>query len=84
MVSFTPPGRFTSAKTEPSSFISTILGQCIFLGTLFINTLNLYSSLKVKGQVSRPYNTADEIMFYYIHFILYVFRQQERGEDILK
>ena len=33
-----------------------------FLSTLFSNTLNVCSSLKVRDQVSQPYNTADSII----------------------
>jgi hypothetical protein len=44
----------------PSSF----LGPNILLGTLFSNTLNLYSSLSVRDQVSHPYNTTGKTMFF--------------------
>ena len=41
-----------------SALISPLLAPIILLSTLFSNTLNLFSSLKVGGQVSQPYDTA--------------------------
>ena len=44
-----------------SPVISSLLATNIFLCTLFLNTLNLCSSLKVRDQVSQPYNITGNI-----------------------
>jgi len=36
---------------------SSLLGENIFFNALFLNTLNLYSFLNVRNQVSHPYKT---------------------------
>jgi hypothetical protein len=43
-----------------------------FLSTLFSNTLNLRSSLRVRDQVSRPYKTVDkaEVLYAFIFMFL--------------
>ena len=41
--------------------ISSLLASNIFLSTLFSNTLNLCSSLKVRDQVSQPYNATSNM-----------------------
>jgi hypothetical protein len=41
---------------------SSLFGQNILLSTLFSNTLSLYSSLKVKEQISHPYKTKSKII----------------------
>ena len=48
-----------------SPVISFFLTPNIFLSTLFSNILNSCSSLKVRNQVSQPYNTADNIILFY-------------------
>jgi hypothetical protein len=45
---------------------------------LFSNTLNLFSSLSVRGQVSHPYNTTREIMVLYI--LIFKFLERRRIE----
>jgi hypothetical protein len=42
------------------AIISPLIGPNI-LGTLFSNTLSLYSSLRVRNQVSHPYKTSGNI-----------------------
>ena len=44
-----------------SSVISSLLAPNIFLSTLFLNTLNLCSSLKVRDQVAQLYNTIGNV-----------------------
>ena len=39
-----------------------LLGPNIFLFTLFLNTFSLYSSLRVRDQVSHPYKTTGKII----------------------
>jgi hypothetical protein len=45
---------------------SFLFGQNILLSTLFLNTLNLCSSLEVRDQVSHPYKTTGKIIVLYI------------------
>jgi hypothetical protein len=45
---------------------SYLLGPNILLNTLFSKTLSLCSSLKVRDQVSHPYNTTGKITVLYI------------------
>jgi hypothetical protein len=42
------------------------LGPNILLSILFSNTLNLYSSLRVRDQVSHPYKLTSKIIVLYI------------------
>jgi len=49
-----------------SPVTSTLLGENIFLSTIFSNTLSLRSSLNVSDQVSNPYKTAGIIIVMYI------------------
>jgi hypothetical protein len=48
---------------DPSSYL---LGPNVLLNTLFSKTLSLCSSLKVRDQVSHPYNTTGKITVLYI------------------
>jgi hypothetical protein len=48
----------------PATF--SVLGQNIFLSTLFSNSLNLCSSLSARDQVSHPYKTTCKLMVLYI------------------
>jgi hypothetical protein len=61
---------------------SSLYSQNIFFGTLFSNTLSLFSSLNIKDQVSHPYRTTDKIVVLCILIFNY-FRQQKRTEKIL-
>ena len=45
-----------------SYVISSLLTPNIFLNSLFTNTLKLCSSLKVRDQISQPYNTTGNII----------------------
>ena len=49
-----------------SPVIASFLAPNIFLSTLFSNTHNLCSSLKVRDQVSQPYNTTGSIIVLYV------------------
>ena len=49
-----------------SFVISTLLDPFIFLSILFSKALYLCSSLKVRDQVSQPYNTSSNIIFLYV------------------
>jgi hypothetical protein len=42
---------------------SSLFDPNIHLSTLFLNTLNLFSSLNARDQVSHPYETAGNIMY---------------------
>jgi hypothetical protein len=48
---------------DPSSSLS---GPNILLSTLFLKTLSLCSSLKLRDQVSQPYSTTGKIRVFYI------------------
>jgi hypothetical protein len=48
---------------------------------LFSNTLSLCSSLNVREQVPHPYRTIFKIIVLYI--LIFVFRQQTRGQKVL-
>jgi tellurite resistance protein TehA-like permease len=60
-----------------SPIASSFLGQNIILSTLFLNILNLYSSLNVKNQVSHPYRTAGIIMLLYILTFMFLDSRRE-------
>ena len=49
-----------------SPAVSSLLASNIFISTLFQNSLNLCSFLKVRNQVSQPYNTSGNIMDVYV------------------
>jgi hypothetical protein len=51
-------------------------GANIFLNTLFSETLSLYSSLKVRDQVSHPCSTTGKFSVLYI-LILYIYMRRE-------
>ena len=64
-----------------SSVISSFLDPNIFLSTLFSNTLNLCTSLKVREQVSQPYNTTGNNRF--IGYVLtFNFLESRRDDKI--
>jgi hypothetical protein len=50
----------------------SLLGQNIFLSTLFLNTLSLCSSLTVSKQVSHPHRTTGKITCLYILIIMFL------------
>jgi hypothetical protein len=60
---------------------SFLLGPNILLSTLFSNTLNLWSSLSVRDQISHSYKTTGTIMFFFIYFNFYVFREETGRQD---
>ncbi|PSN50936.1 hypothetical protein C0J52_08128, partial [Blattella germanica] len=45
---------------------SSLFGPSIFLRTLFSNTLNIFSSIKVRVHVSQPYKITGRITVLYI------------------
>jgi hypothetical protein len=51
---------------------SSLLGSYILLSTLFSNTLNIHSSLRVKDQVSHPYETTQILIFILIRTVICV------------
>jgi hypothetical protein len=53
-------------KFSHSPVTSSLLDPNILLNTLFSNTLNLGSSLKVSKQVSHPYKTTGKMIILYI------------------
>jgi hypothetical protein len=59
-----------------------LLDADILLSTLFSNTLNLWSSLNVRDQVSHPYKTTSKIAVLCI-FNLYIFRYELGKSKIL-
>jgi hypothetical protein len=63
-----------------SPVTSSLLGQNIFLRTLFSNTLRLCPSLNVGDQVSHPNKTTSKIMVLYI--LIFTFldsRREDKG-----
>jgi hypothetical protein len=58
----------------------TFSGPNILLRTLISNSLNLSSSLRVKGQISNPYKIAHTIQFY---LNLYNFKHETGSKSIL-
>jgi hypothetical protein len=67
-----------------SPVTSSLFGPNILLSTLFSNTLNLCSSLKVRGQVAHPYRTTGKIIVFYI--LIFVFlgsrREDKKGSGM--
>jgi len=57
--------------------VSPWLGPDILLSNLFLNTLNIRSSLDVRDLVSHPYRTTGKIMVLYILNFLFLDRIQE-------
>ena len=55
-----------SCNFRHSPAISSLLAPDIFQSTLFSNTLNLGSSLKVRDQVSQPCDTTGSIIVLYV------------------
>jgi hypothetical protein len=53
---------------SPASYIPSILDPNFLLSILFSDSLSLCYSLKVRGQVSYPYETAGKINFYTLDF----------------
>ena len=49
-----------------SPVISSFLAPNVFLNTLFSYTVNLFSSLNVRYQVSQSYNTTGDIVVLYV------------------
>jgi len=66
----------SSLQSFPPSCHS-LLGPNILLSTLFSDTLNAYSSISVRDQVSHPYETRSEIMVLYILIFKFLGRRQE-------
>jgi len=54
--------------------------RCVLI-TLFSDTLNLYSSLSVRDQVSNPYKTTGKIMILYV-FLIYRFLKGKQEDKI--
>ncbi|PSN48294.1 hypothetical protein C0J52_19247, partial [Blattella germanica] len=54
---------------------SSLFGPNIFLRTLFSNTRNLFSSLKIRVHVSQPYKVTGRITVLYIIFSLMFFER---------
>ena len=70
-----------SSLLAPNIFLST---YCLYLGTLFSNTLNPCSSLKMRDQVSQPYNTTGNIIILYVlTFSFLESRQDDKIGDYL-
>ena len=63
-----------------SPVIPSLLARNIFVSTLFSNTLNLCSSLKVRDQVSQPYNTTGNIIVLYV--LTFNFLESRRDHKI--
>jgi len=59
--------------------LPSVLGPCIPLSVLFLNTLNLCSSIRIRDLVSHPYKTTCKIMVLYI----LIFKSFRRWEDAL-
>jgi hypothetical protein len=59
----------------------SLLGPNILLSTLFSNTLNLCSSLKVRDKVSHPYKTRCKIIVLYI--LIFTFLDSRREDKRL-
>ena len=53
-----------------SRVTSSLLGPNILLGTLFLNTVSLHSSVNVSDQVSHPYKTTGKIIILYILILI--------------
>jgi hypothetical protein len=70
----------TSYKA-PHYAVSSLLGSNILLSTLFLNTLNLCSSLSVRDQVSHPYKTTGKSIFIYILGFLSFWRGDRKTKD---
>jgi hypothetical protein len=56
---------------------SSLFGPNILLSTLFSNILGLYSSLKVRDQVSHPYRTTGKITVLYILIFMFLNSRRE-------
>ena len=63
-----------------SPVILSLLASNIFLCTLFSNIYNLFSPLKVREQVSQPYNTTDSIIV--LSVLTFTFLESRRGDNI--
>jgi hypothetical protein len=61
---------------------SSLLGPNILLNTLFLKTLSLCSSLKVRDQVSHPYSKTDKITVLYI--LIFRFLWYEKTVQVLQ
>jgi hypothetical protein len=67
-------------QSSPASAASSLLGPNILLSTLFSHTLNLYSALCVRDQVSHPYKK--QVNYSFVCFNLCVSRQETGRQKI--
>jgi hypothetical protein len=74
--------RFSLCKYLYSLISASLLGVNNLLSILVSITLNLCSSLNMRDHVSHPYITGGRIIALY--FLIYVSRQQTRGQKVLK
>jgi hypothetical protein len=64
-------------KFSPVSSHFIPLGPDIVLNILFSNTINLYSSVNVRDQVSHPYKTTGKIIDLYILIFTFLGSRRE-------
>ena len=73
-------GAFSTRYSHPSwiQIFASLLGPNIRLRILFLNTLNLHSSLNVRDHVSQPYSTTGNIIV--LNIVIFKFLGRSRGD----